>query len=76
MGAWEGSWAVVRAYKNPLGPSWGPLGPEKVTREAAGRLPGAQGARDKAREILQFGLWSPERSSGLRTEAQGIRQRT
>ena len=67
------SWAVLAASWGSLGPSWGPLGPEKVTREDA-TSPRATAGRPKRFENLGSGPL--KESSGLRTEAQGMRQRT
>ena len=58
-----------------FGASWGLLGPspQKVAREAAG-VPRGNGTSPDGFGNLGSGPF--KESSGLRTEAQGIRQRT
>ena len=61
LGVLGPSLAVSEASWGSLGPTWRPLGPERVTREDAGRREKPQEARGEARENWKFRLWSPER---------------
>ena len=66
-------WAVLEASWRPLGPTSRPLGPEQVTRPDA-RNP--RGHATRPGRIGNLGSGPLNDSSGLRTEAQGMRQRT
>ena len=73
LGVLGPSWTVLEASWRPLGPTSRPLGPEQVTR------PDARNPRAHAGSPGRFGNLGSgplKESSGMRTEAQGMRERT
>ena len=73
LGVLGPSWTVLEASWRSVGPTSRPLGPEKVTRPDA---TSPRGFATRPGRIENLGSGPLNDPSGLRTEAQGMRQRT
>ena len=73
LGVSGASWAVLVASWGPLGPSRCLLGSKKVSRQDAEE---SWGTAARPKRFGNLGSGPLKDSSGLRTEAQGIGQRT
>ena len=80
LGVLGPSWTVLEASWRPLGPTSRRLGPEQVTRPDArsptGHATSPRGTAGRPGRIGNLGSGPLNGSSGLRTEAQGVRHRT